>query len=121
SHASDTTQHTPTVPYTLPLHDALPILGRLKRYKGVETAVRAVALARSKRPDVTLEIAGQGDDRIRLERLARALRQADAVRFLGFVSEEAKRRLLRRAWAVVLPSPKEGWGISNVEAAACGT
>jgi glycosyltransferase involved in cell wall biosynthesis len=43
------------------------------------------------------------------------------VRFLGFVSEEAKRRLLRRAWAVVLPSPKEGWGISNVEAAACGT
>src|SRR5206468_12390604 len=83
SHASDTTQHTPTVPYTLPLHDALPILGRLKRYKGVETAVRAMALARSTRPDVTLEIAGQGDDRIRLERLARALRQADAVRFLG--------------------------------------
>ena len=96
-------------------------VGRLKRYKGVETAVRAMALARSTRPDVTLEIAGQGDDRIRLERLARALRQADAVRFLGFVSEEAKRRLLRRAWAVVLPSPKEGWGISNVEAAACGT
>src|SRR5205807_6413416 len=81
----------------------------------------AVALARAARPDVTLEIAGQGDDRVRLERLARALGQADAVRFLGFVSEEAKRRLLRRAWAVVLPSPKEGWGISNVEAAACGT
>src|SRR5439155_1168958 len=33
----------------------------------------------------------------------------------------AYRRLLRRAWAVVLASPKEGWGISNVEAAACGT
>jgi glycosyltransferase involved in cell wall biosynthesis len=44
-----------------------------------------------------------------------------AVRFLGFVSEEEKRRLLRSAWAVVFPSPKEGWGISNVEAAACGT
>jgi glycosyltransferase involved in cell wall biosynthesis len=96
-------------------------VGRLKRYKGVETAVRAVALARATRPDVTLEIAGQGDDRVRLERLAGALGQAGAVRFLGFVSEEAKRRLLRRAWAVVLPSPKEGWGISNVEAAACGT
>jgi glycosyltransferase involved in cell wall biosynthesis len=96
-------------------------VGRLKRYKGVETAVRAVALARATRPDVTLEIAGQGGDRVRLERLAGALGQAGAVRFLGFVSEEAKRRLLRRAWAVVLPSPKEGWGISNVEAAACGT
>src|SRR5207302_341750 len=96
-------------------------VGRLKRYKGVETAVRAVALARAARPDVTLEIAGQGDDRVRLERLAGELGQGDAVRFFGFVSEEAKRRLLRRAWAVVLPSPKEGWGISNVEAAACGT
>jgi glycosyltransferase involved in cell wall biosynthesis len=28
---------------------------------------------------------------------------------------------MRRAWAVVFPSAKEGWGISNVEAAACGT
>jgi len=37
------------------------------------------------------------------------------------VSETEKRRLLRRAWAVVLASPKEGWGISNVEAAACAT
>src|SRR5439155_1311773 len=55
------------------------------------------------------------------ERLARALSQVDAVRFLGFVPDAEKRRLLRRAWAVVLPSQKEGWGISNVEAAACGT
>ena len=46
---------------------------------------------------------------------------AKEPRFLGFVSEEEKRRLLRSAWAVVFPSPKEGWGISNVEAAACGT
>src|SRR5439155_250742 len=44
-----------------------------------------------------------------------------AERFLGLVSETDKRRLLRRAWAAVLASPKEGWGISNVEAAACGT
>jgi glycosyltransferase involved in cell wall biosynthesis len=96
-------------------------VGRLKRYKGVEIALRALAAARQTRPDLTLEIAGQGDDRPRLERLARTLGIGDAVQFLGFVGEEDKRRLLRRAWAVVFPSPKEGWGISNVEAAACGT
>ena len=96
-------------------------VGRLKRYKGVEVAVRALALARRSRAELSLDIAGQGDDRPRLERLVAELGQGDAVRFLGFVSQEKKRDLLRRAWAVVFPSPKEGWGIVNVEAAACGT
>jgi glycosyltransferase involved in cell wall biosynthesis len=96
-------------------------VGRLKRYKGVEIALRALWVARRTRPDLTLEIAGQGDDRARLESTARAIGLGDAVRFLGFVREDEKRRLLRRAWALVFPSPKEGWGISNVEAAACGT
>lgn len=96
-------------------------LGRLKRYKGVEFALRALAQARARRDDITLDICGQGDDRPRLERLAAELGLGPAVRFLGFVSEDEKRRLLRRAWAVVFPSPKEGWGITNVEAAACGT
>jgi len=96
-------------------------VGRLKRYKGVEIALRALWAARRTRPDLTLEIAGQGDDRPRLEHIARAIGLGDAVRFLGFVHEEEKRRLLRRAWALVFPSPKEGWGIANVEAAACGT
>jgi glycosyltransferase involved in cell wall biosynthesis len=96
-------------------------VGRLRRYKGLEIVLRAVAAARVARGDLVLEIAGQGDDRPRLERVAQALGVADAVRFLGFVSNEEKRRLMRRAWAVVFPSPKEGWGISNVEAAACGT
>ena len=96
-------------------------LGRLKRYKGVEFALRALADARRQRADMTLDVCGQGDDRPRLERLAAELELGPAVRFLGFVSEDEKRRLLRRAWAVVFPSPKEGWGITNVEAAACGT
>ena len=96
-------------------------VGRLKRYKGVDIALRALALARAQGVAAELEIAGTGDDRPRLERLARRLGLEPAVRFLGYVSEEDKRGRLRSAWAVVLPSPKEGWGISNVEAAACGT
>jgi len=96
-------------------------VGRLKRYKGVETAIRAIAIARRSGVDLRLEIAGQGDDRSRLEQLSRALGLGAGVRFLGFISEEEKRTLLRRSWATVFPSLKEGWGITNVEAAACGT
>ena len=94
-------------------------LGRLKKYKRVDVVIRA--FAGLKVPDATLEIAGSGDYRAALERLVKSLDLGERVRFLGFVPEEQKVHLLRRAWASVLASPKEGWGISNLEAAACGT
>jgi glycosyltransferase involved in cell wall biosynthesis len=96
-------------------------VGRLKRYKGLATAVEAIGLMRRRGYEARLEIAGEGDDRGRLGRLVARRGLADAVTFLGFVTEQRKRELMRRAWAVVFPSAKEGWGISNVEAAACGT
>jgi glycosyltransferase involved in cell wall biosynthesis len=94
-------------------------LGRLKKYKGVHYVIRAFAAMRER--DATLEIAGAGDYRPRLEALARSLDLGDRVRFLGRISEDEKLTLLRRAWALVFASPKEGWGITNLEAAACAT
>jgi len=94
-------------------------LGRLKKYKGVDLVIRA--FARMARPDARLEIAGAGDYRPALERLVDSLAVRERVRFLGFVSEAEKLALLRRAWVVSLASPKEGWGLTNVEAEACGT
>jgi len=94
-------------------------LGRLKKYKRVDIVIRA--FARVGVPTATLEIAGVGDYRASLERLVESLGLTSRVKFLGFVPEEGKARLLRRAWASTLASPKEGWGISNLEAAACGT
>lgn len=96
-------------------------VGRVKRYKGIDTAIAAVGLAGKQGVPVTLQIAGSGDDRARLERLVSRLGLRAHVTFVGFVAEDEKRRLMREAWAVVLPSAKEGWGLTNVEGAACGT
>ncbi len=96
-------------------------IGRLRRYKGVEFAIRAVARARESNPAVRLLIAGSGDDRARLEALTARLQLEGTVEFLGFVTETRKLELLRTVWANIFPSPKEGWGITNIEAAACGT
>lgn len=104
------------------LRSAVPTfayLGRLKRYKRVDLMLRA--LARLERPEARLEIAGAGEHRGALERLAASLDLGERVRFLGRIGEEEKLALLRRAWAMLLTSPKEGWGITNLEAAACGT
>ncbi len=94
-------------------------LGRIKKYKRVDLVIRAFAKLNS--PGARLEIAGSGDHRPALERLVASFKLGDSVTFLGWVSEEDKLALLRRSWATVLASPKEGWGISNLESAACGT
>ncbi|GJG87638.1 glycosyl transferase family 1 [Gemmatimonadetes bacterium T265] len=94
-------------------------LGRLKRYKGVELVIRAFARVRD--PRARLEIAGVGDYRPALARVVDSLALGARVRFLGRVSEAEKLALLRRAWALTFASPKEGWGITNLEAAACAT
>ena len=97
-------------------------LGRLKRYKRVDLPIRAVSRLRDQSIPGRLLVAGRGEHRQDLMRLAASLRLGeDRVRFLGYVSQADKIALLREAWVHVLTSSKEGWGISVLEAAACGT
>jgi glycosyltransferase involved in cell wall biosynthesis len=103
--------HEPTLLY----------LGRLKRYKRVDLLLEAVARLRREGTEVRLLVAGQGDHESELLRLRQRLGLGNSVEFLGYVSETEKVRLLRRSWVHLLTSPKEGWGISVMEAAACGT
>ncbi len=64
---------------------------------------------------------GDGDDRVRLERLAADLGIADRVRFLGVVAPEALAEAYRMADLFVMPSTGEGFGIAFLEALASGT
>jgi glycosyltransferase involved in cell wall biosynthesis len=96
-------------------------LGRLKKYKRVDLPIRALAELRRRGVDARLVVAGRGDHETALRGLVEELGVGAAVRFAGFVPESEKLELLRRSWVHVLTSPKEGWGISNLEAAACGT
>jgi glycosyltransferase involved in cell wall biosynthesis len=114
----DTTTYTPVPNSRFPI-PAFAYLGRLKKYKGVHHVIRAFAQVSHR--DATLQIAGAGDYRPALEELARSLDLGARVRFLGRISEPEKLTLLRRAWGLVFASPKEGWGITNLEAAACAT
>jgi glycosyltransferase involved in cell wall biosynthesis len=114
----DTVAYTPNAVERAP-RPVFSYLGRLKKYKGVHLCIEAFAAMN--RTDAVLEIAGAGDYRPKLEELARSLDLGERVRFLGRISEAEKLALLRRSWALVFASPKEGWGITNLEAAACAT
>ncbi|MBW3629423.1 MAG: glycosyltransferase family 4 protein [Gemmatimonadetes bacterium] len=96
-------------------------LGRLKRYKGVELVLEAVRRLAREGTAARLIVAGRGEWEPELRVQAARLGIEDRVEFTGFVTEERKRELFRRAWVNVFPSPKEGWGITNLEAAGCAT
>jgi glycosyltransferase involved in cell wall biosynthesis len=97
-------------------------LNRVVPYKNVDHILRAFVKVKKQVPKAQLVIAGCRGTRYEseLRKLAIDLGVADATRFLGFVRGDSKRILLQNAWVHVLPSTKEGWGISVVEAAACG-
>ncbi len=95
--------------------------GRLKRYKSIDHLLRALPQVLARYPDLRTLIVGEGDDRPRLEALARDLGVAHAVEFTGFVDEQRKIELLQQLWVKVTTSSKEGWGLTVLEANACGT
>ncbi|MDT0201315.1 glycosyltransferase family 4 protein [Nocardioides sp. AE5] len=98
----------------------LVVLGRLVPHKQVEHAIEAVAALRPDFPGLRLVIMGSGWWHDELTRRVAELDLGDAVAFLGHVDEETKYAVLSSAWVHLLPSIKEGWGISVIEAAQTG-
>lgn len=92
-------------------------LGRVEPYKRTEQLVEAVA----RLPGVRLVIAGVGTGLDVVRRRVAALGVGARVDLRGFVDEAEKVRLLQEAHLVASASEKEGWGLTILEAAACGT
>ena len=93
------------------------VLGRLKRYKRIELLLDVMTQV----PGARLEIAGDGSHREAIAEAVQELGLESRVILHGYVDEQAKRELLRSAWAQVTASAAEGWGLTITEAAAAGT
>jgi len=95
-------------------------IDRGDRYKGHDTVIAALARLADRMPDLHYVVVGNGDDRGRLEQVARQLGIAARVHFAGRVSDSELIDYYRLADVFVMPSAKEGFGIVFLEAAACG-
>ena len=96
-------------------------LGRIKKYKSVQHLILAFKQVLAEIPNARLMIVGAGDYLPKLEELTRSLELLDSVEFTGYVPTEEKVERMRRAHVSVLPSLKEGWGLTNIEANSVGT
>src|SRR3954452_23419549 len=95
----------------------LLFLGRLKKYKRLELLLDVTEAI----PGATLEVAGDGDQREALEHKIAARGLTERVRMHGHVDEATKVELLQSAWVNLTASSAEGWCLTVMEAAACGT
>jgi glycosyltransferase involved in cell wall biosynthesis len=108
---------------TSPPEDRAPVvsfLGRLRKYKGAQHVLNAFPAVLASVPEARLDVIGDGPYRGTLERLAGRLGVAGRVRFRGALAHEAKVAALNEAQVATCPSPKEGWGLTVIEANACG-
>jgi phosphatidyl-myo-inositol dimannoside synthase len=95
-------------------------LSRVDDYKGVDKVIAAVPAIARAIPDFQYRIVGDGDDRPRLEALARDLGVTGHVRFLRELTNEQLVREYAAARAFALPSTHEGFGLVFLEAMAFG-
>lgn len=103
-------------------------VGRLNRMKRVDLCIRAMRPVADRYPQAKLAIIGHGYYRFSLEKLIERLRLKENVYFLErdvlyFAKNPGDQKVfaMQRAWALLLPSVKEGWGMVVTEANACAT
>lgn len=91
-----------------------------ERYKGHDALLEMWPRVIRRHPEAVLIVAGDGDDRPRLEALARERGVAQTVRFVGPVSDKALATLYEQCRFFVMPSRDEGFGLVFLEAMRAG-
>lgn len=95
--------------------DFILSLGRLVKLKGLDTLIRAMKHTRCH-----LRICGEGPERRNLEKLSHHLGLTDRIDFMGWLSEDEKRRMLCECRMFVIPSVHEAYGMVAAEAMSYG-
>jgi glycosyltransferase involved in cell wall biosynthesis len=95
-------------------------LGEAKRAKGLDTVILAFAEVVKSNPDATLVIASGGNEIEEMKELARKTIPPGRYEFAGFIPEDDMRRFYTELDVFLFPS-RYGFGMSAVEAMACGT
>lgn len=95
-------------------------LSAAERYKGVDRVIELLPQLLKRYADLVYVVIGDGDDRNRLQALARSKGVGEAVQFVGRVPDAELPEWYRLADIFVMPSTGEGFGIVFLEAMACG-
>jgi len=104
-------------------HPVILTVSRLdgrEKYKGYDTALRALPIIREVIPEARYLIVGEGDDRSRIERIVAEMGLKGCVTLAGHVSDAELCDHYNLCDVFAMPSKGEGFGVVFLEAMACG-
>ncbi len=94
--------------------------GRLASIKHIDDLIKSVKYVKNDFPNIRVAIAGDGEEKQELVNLSNELKLSTNISFLGKIKESEKYSLLMSSRIFVLPSEREGFSISTLEAMYCG-
>ena len=98
----------------------LGVVSRLEPIKGMDLVVSAFAEVLKSHPDTQLLVVGDGSLRASMEQQAVELGCADHIRWVGRQPQEELPQWYGQMDIVLMPSRSEGFGLTAIEAMACG-
>ena len=102
-------------------HPTIVSAGRLVPWKGFSALIEAIATLREKYPEITLVIAGDGEDKKALEKKVQELGVVNNVRLVGSISKDALGASIKGADVFVLNTAYEGLSHQLIEVMDIGT
>jgi len=102
-----------------PQKNEVPVIvysGRFRRAKRPDHVIRAFVKVRERFPDAKLWMIGKGPFEDHLKSIS-----PEGVKFQSDLTNVERRELVGRAWVLVNPSVREGFGLNVIEANAVGT
>ncbi len=112
-------------------HEIILFVGRIEPLKGIDTIIYALKILRQKNPDLQVclwvvggntseEVAKWSDELRKLEKIRQILNIPTAVKFVGRKHQDELPNYYNASKIVAMPSHYESFGITALEAMACG-
>src|SRR3989344_4872084 len=96
-------------------------VGRLLSHKNVNVLIQAISIIKKTNPKIKCMIVGDGPEMVSLKELTNKLGLTNNISFRGFLDTHSNIiSFIKSSKVFVLPSTREGFGITVIEVFACG-
>ncbi|HDZ61452.1 MAG TPA: glycosyltransferase family 1 protein [Candidatus Pacearchaeota archaeon] len=101
-------------------HSDVIFAGRFLSHKNIDVLIKAISTLKKSHPNIKCILVGDGPEKSNLQQLTKRLNLTKNIKFTGIIDDlDDVHSLMKSSKVFVLPSTREGFGITVLEANAC--